>query len=322
MSGSTSSACPDPSEPMATELLLRRSILFLPADRPERFAKALASGADAVCVDLEDAVRPEAKDSAREVALGVTLKQPRRGVEVILRINDLSGDIGGRDLEAVCTADLAPDAVMLPKVVSVEEVRRAASLLERWHPDLKLIPLVETASGLAAIEALAAASTRVSAIMFGGMDLSVELKCEPEWDPLLYARSRVVHAAALAGIGTIDVPFMDVSDPEGLAREAGAVRRLGFTGKAAIHPSQVPVIQQAFSPSEADLERARKVMEASERSGGAAVLSDGKLIDRPVVEAARRTLALAQAIRARSASSAAGQSDAAGGGGGGGHRDS
>jgi (S)-citramalyl-CoA lyase len=288
---------------MPAPFSLGRSLLFFPADHPELLAKAVASGADAVCADLEDAVAPDAKEAARELALGRILAGDRRGAELVLRINDPKSEAGRRDLDALCTADSPPDALLLPKVASADEVAWVAGVLAPWHPELRVIPLIETARGLAAAEAIAQASDRVGGLMFGALDLAVELGCAVEWDALLYGRSRVVHAAALAGVGALDVPFMDVSDHEGLARQARAVRGLGFRAKAAIHPSQVPIIQDAFTPSAEELARAAEVIAADEASGGAPVLREGRVIDRPVVEAARRTLALAASMRARPAPS-------------------
>ncbi|MEO8451960.1 MAG: CoA ester lyase [Gemmatimonadota bacterium] len=288
---------------MPESIVVRRCMLFVPADRPERFVKAVASGADAVCIDLEDAVAVSAKAGAREAALSRTLKEARHGVEVILRINDPKTELGRSDLDALCTVDVPPDAVLLPKAATAAEVSWVAGVLELWHPLLTLIPLIETARGLAAAGAIAGSTPNVSGIMFGAIDLSIELGCALSWDALLYARSRVVHAAALARVGALDVPSMAVgpSNGEQLAAEARAVRELGFTGKAAIHPSQVAVIQDAFSPSEAEIGRAARVIETAERSHGAAALDEGQLVDLPVVSAARRTLARVDAIRARTA---------------------
>jgi len=133
-------------------------------------------------------------------------------------------------------------------------------------------------------------------MFFGAVDLSADLGCVIEWDALLYARSRVVAAAALAGVDAMDTPFLDVSAPEQLGDEARAVRRLGFTGKAAIHPTQVPIIQQAFSPDEKTVAWARRVVEAYEINAGGVLLVDGKLVERPVIASAQRILAAAAAV--------------------------
>ena len=281
---------------MRNDIRLRRSLLFLPASRPDRFEKALATGADVVCVDLEDGVAPGAKNEAREQAFDL-LRTVRRGpTELILRINDPNTELGRRDLHAFCESGATPDALMLPKVMAPGEIGWVEGILRPRHPDLPLVPLVETARGLTSAEGISASSPRIAFVFFGGVDLSAELGCANEWDSLLYARSRVVHAGALAGVGVMDTPYMDVADLDGLAAEARAVRRLGFTGKAAIHPSQVPVIQNAFSPSEAEMAWAQRIVRAYEQNEGGVLLVDGKLIERPVITAARRTLAIGEAV--------------------------
>jgi len=278
---------------------LRRSLLFFPADRPDRFAKAVASGADAVCIDLEDGVAAQAKDAARDIAFGRILPEARSRVEVILRINDPMTDVGRLDLDALCIAASPPDAVMIPKVDAAGEVSWLGGLLGPLAPGLRLIPTIETARALMAAEEIACASDLVGGLLFGGVDLSVELGCALDWEPLLYARSRVVHAAALAKVEAVDVPFMNLEDESALAREAAAARRLGFGGKAAIHPRQIPAINDAFSPSRAEIERALAVLAANEASGGAAIASEGALVDVPVVKAALLTLGRADAIKAK-----------------------
>ena len=140
----------------------------------------------------------------------------------------------------------------------------------------------------------------MTALLFGAYDLSVEVGCSLEWEALLYARSRVVHAAALGNAGALDVPLLDAGDAAALERDARAARQLGFVGKAAIHPRQIPVLHTVFSPDPAEIEQARAIVEAFARAGVGAFLQDGKVIDRPVVEAARQILARAEAIRLRS----------------------
>ena len=163
---------------------------------------------------------------------------------------------------------------------------------------MPLIVQIETASGLAAAEAIATASPNVAVLFFGAVDLSAELGCTIEWDALLYARSRVVAAAALVGVDAMDTPFMDVSAADALSDEARAVRRLGFTGKAAIHPTQVPIIQGAFSPDPDAVAWAKRMVEAYEANKGGVLLVDGKLIERPVIASAQRVLAIAEAVDA------------------------
>lgn len=274
-----------------------RSFLFVPGSRPELFPKAMASGADGVCVDLEDAVGPGAKDEARErtaALLGEEAPAPSPGPRtplVMVRMNAPTAPAGVRDLEALAALAHPPDAVLIPMVRDPDEVREVAAALCGPGSSVRLVPLMETARGLAAVEEIAAAADAVAALLLGGHDLSLELGARPEWEPLLYARSRLVHAAALAGIDALDMPLLDLSDAESLRAEARAARALGFTGKAAIHPDQVEPIQEIFTPDEGEVEEARRVVEAYRAADGNAVLLDGRVVDRPVLEAALRTLA-------------------------------
>ena len=166
---------------------------------------------------------------------------------------------------------------------------------------MKLVPIplvvqIETARGLAAVDGIAVASPNIAVLFFGAVDLSAELGCSIEWDALLYARSKVVAAAALVGMDVMDTPFMDVSASSQLADASRAVPRLGFTGKAAIHPSQVPIIQGAFSPAAEAVEWARRIIAAYEANDGGVLLVDGKLVERPVVASAERIIAAATAM--------------------------
>ena len=291
-----------------------RSILFVPGDRPDRYGKALSAGADAICIDLEDAVAPGAKAGAREsVARFLARREtpgptgtapagaapadatqtgaaPAHGRQplVIVRVNDPGSDEGARDAASLAGTP-PPDAFMIPKVTTDAGIRDARRLLG----DVPLIPIIETVRGLENVADIGAAgpaiaAPAVAALIFGGFDLSVELGAEPEWEPLLYARSRVVHAAALCGIDAIDMPSRDLRDMTGLRDEAAKARRLGFAGKVAVHPAQIPAIHGVFTPSPEEVERARGIVEADRAAGGGAVALDGRMVDRPVVEAARR----------------------------------
>jgi citrate lyase subunit beta/citryl-CoA lyase/(S)-citramalyl-CoA lyase len=279
------------SEPVA-DTRPRRCVLFVPGSRPERFAKALASGADQVAIDLEDAVGPADKDRAREAALAFLASQggEAAGCECGLRINPPSTPEGARDLKALAESGAAPAFVMLPKAESVADVEVVdAALGERTA---RIVPLVESPRGLLAAEALALASPRVSALMFGGYDYAVALRGRPGWESFLAPRNRLAIVAAAAGIGFIDVPFLAIDDVVGLAAETDRVIALGATAKAAIHPAQVATIQSRFLPTGEELAWARRVVEALDARAGEAVAVDGKLVDRPIELAARRALAL------------------------------
>lgn len=275
-------------------------LLFFPGTRPELLTKAAASGAGLACLDLEDAVAPESKEAAR--ASAVQLTETHGGPpRLVVRINHPSTPHGRLDLEALAEVDDAGEiTLMLPKASGARDVERVARALGGQHGNgddgraVSIIPVVETARGLAAVQEIASAEG-VGAIMFGGLDLSVELGCALAWEPLLYARSRCVLAARLAGVELIDTPFFDLEDPDGLRAEAERARGLGFTAKAAIHPRQVETIRAAFAPTVDEIDGARRVVEAAEREGAGVFLLDGRMIDRPVVDAARRLLARIEA---------------------------
>ena len=282
---------------MVASARARRSLLFVPAVRPDRYPKALATGADAVCVDLEDGVAIGAKEEARNSAVTLFSRREPTRAEVSLRINDPKTDLGQRDLEIILDAEIRPDALMLPKCDGAEEIREVVSILGDSLADLPLIVMVETARGVASAEAIASAVPTVVAVFFGAIDYSADVGCQVVWDAVLYARSRVVNAASMVGVSAIDSPFMNVEAAEMLADESRKTRALGFVGKAAIHPSQVPIIQSAFSPPASEISWAKRIVDAYERNDGGVLLVDGKLVERPVITAAKRILAIAEMIR-------------------------
>lgn len=281
-----------------------RSILFVPGYRPDRFGKALAAGADAVCIDLEDAVPPQRKVMAREAVVRFLAEHAAEGSRndidpphLMIRINDPDTGLGRVDAEALRSIR-QPDAFMIPKVRTAAGLRRAAGLLGDATP---LFALIETALGLENAADIGQASPAVAGLVFGGFDLALELRADPSWEPLLYARSRVVHAAALRGLDAIDMPSVDFGEMSRLREEAGRVRLLGFAGKMAIHPTQLPVIHEVFTPSELEVERALRILDADREAGGGAVALEGRMVDRPVAEVARRVLARARAAADRGA---------------------
>ncbi len=276
----------------------RRSFIFTPGLKPEMFPKALASGTDIVCVELEDGIAPHDKAAARESALALFAKpQADDGVERIVRINCLRDAFGLADVQAVLATDTPPPALMLPKVRTPDEVIWLDELLtERGHA-CRLHVIIETNAGLEAAFEIARSSKRIDALFFGGVDMAAELRCKNQWESLLYARSRVVHAAANASIDVIDVPFLDLQDSEGMAREAELARDLGFSGKGSIHPRQIEILNRVFTPSDAEIEHAHKLLEAFELAGTGLVVVDGKLIEKPVLREMQRIVAIAGTIR-------------------------
>lgn len=266
-----------------------RSLLFVPGSKPGRFEKALNAGADLVCIDLEDAVLPSDKLTAREAVINAVR---HFGRQLCVRVNPLSSPLGVDDLLSL--AKVQPQFVMLAKCDSVEHIDRACELLE--NTETRIIALIETIEGLAQAANIAARSDRVTALMFGGADLSAELRCDFTYEPLLHVRSQLVLAAASAGKDLIDVPFVNIKDDAGLLAETQKIKALGFTAKAAIHPCQINTIHRAFCPTDAQIEKARAIQNAvNGQDDAGVVVVNGQMVDRPIILAAKRTLQLASA---------------------------
>lgn len=258
-----------------------RSLLFVPGARPDRFEKALGAGADVVCIDLEDGTPPHQKEEARAAAAAFR-SEGRAGV----RING----VGTPEFEADCAAIRQAERcalIMVPKLESVEQV---AIVRERLGPDhAPLWVVIESAEGLRHAWGIAAAEG-VSGVLFGGADYSVDIGSDMEWDALAFARGALVAACARAGVQLLDVPYLDIRDEAGLSASTLRVRAMGFTGRACIHPDQVAGVNAAFTPTEAQVAHARKVIETFEAAAGGPALLNGKLIDLPILRAANRIL--------------------------------
>ncbi len=275
----------------------RRTFIFAPGLKPEMYPKALACGTDIVCVELEDGIAPKDKDEAREKGMALfTSPQADDGVERIVRINCLRTAFGLADVNAVLATDTPPPALMLPKVMTTDEIIWLDDLLSERGHDTRLHVIIETNASLEAVHDIAQASTRIDALFFGGVDMAAELRCSNAWEPLLYARSRVVHAAASAGIDAIDVPYLDLEDPDGMAREATLARELGFSGKGSIHPKQIPILNDVFTPSESEIAHARRILDAFAKADTGLVVVDGKLIEKPVLRDMQRILSIAERL--------------------------
>ena len=278
----------------------RRSLLFVPGLRPDRFEKALAAGADIVCVDIEDAVAVPRKEEARGLALPLfaAARDSDVGgdVECMLRINPLSTEEGLRDILALRACETPPPALMLAKVGSAEEIALYDALLDGNCANIRYHVIVESTDGLANVQEIARASARIDSLLFGAVDMSADLRAEKTWEALLYARSAVVHAAARNGLDLLDVPWLNLGDPDGLLVEARAAAALGFTGKAAIHPNQIPAINEIFSPSPAEIERARRIIAAFRENTTGLLVVDDELIELPVLRTMHRVVAIADRL--------------------------
>lgn len=275
---------------------VRRTLLFAPGNRVEIHGKALVAGADVVCLDLEDAVPPQAKAEARAIAVPFLVEAA--GPERVVRINSPRSADGLRDLLAIVEARPKAGVIFLPKVSSPEEVRWVAEILDEAGLDLRLAVLLESIEGIDKAAAILRASQRIAFAMFGGADLAAELGVEIAHEPLLYARSRVVAAARAAMIDCFDVPCIAFRDDAKVRQEAETARALGFTGKAVLHPANVATVNTAFAPTEAEIERAEAVMAAYRASPNGLAVVDGKLVERPVVLAQQRILNMRDLIRA------------------------
>lgn len=275
------------------EIHPRRSLLFVPGLRPDRFAKALESDADIVCVDIEDAVPLARKDEARALTFPLFGEVGPSHVETMVRINPLSTPEGLKDILALRDCTAPPKALMLAKPGSAAEIRLYDELLQGSCAGIRFHVIIESTDGLANVMDIANASTRIDSLLFGAVDMSADLRAEKTWEALLYARSRVVHAAARYGLDLLDVPWLNLDDQDGLKIEAEMSSAVGFTGKASIHPKQIPVINDVFSPSPDLVARARKILAEFEQDTTGLVVVDGELIERPVVRSMLRVLAIA-----------------------------
>lgn len=290
--------------------LTMRSMLFVPGDRPERFEKAAASGADAVILDLEDAVSAERRPLAR-TEIANHLRRSARRVPLWVRINPVSTSDALEDLAAVVAA--RPDGVMLPKVDRGSDVERADYWLEALEVahgitvgTIRLIPMItETAAALLNMQSFARTPARVLAMTWGAEDLAVELGASGNRDErgeyeasYQWASSLCQCAAAAAGVMAIDTVDTEIRDLAAMGARARRSRRAGYVGKLAIHPAQIAPLHEAFTPSSEEIAQAERILAAfAASSGQGALCLDGKLIDRPHLLQAERTLAAAKAAR-------------------------
>lgn len=276
--------------PLDTPIGFSCTFLFVPGTRPERFIKALDSGADGVIIDLEDAVAPDDKESARVAIraawLTFTAEQKKR---LVIRSNSPGSQFYADDLILVQNLDVA--CLLIPKSESLDQINGAAQIL----PNTGIIPMIETAIGLDRLNEIAGAE-QVLRLALGNIDLQADLGmvCDAQETELQTARFQIVLASRLAQIfPPIDGVTPSTDDIERIADDAERAKRMGFGGKLCIHPKQVFLVKSAFMPTSAELSWAQRVIEADKASKGGAVKLDGRMIDRPVVLLAQRTLAIA-----------------------------
>lgn len=281
-----------------------RSLLYIPGNNPGMIQSCSIYGADGVLLDLEDSIALTEKDAARKLVRRALGTLDFGAVLRVVRINGRDTPFFEKDLQEIVPA--RPDAVRLPKVDGPEDVLEADRIISRMEKESGIEPgtiriqaMLETARAVVNAAAIAEASPRLSGLTLGGQDLAADLgiKATKDGRELLYAKSAVVIAAKAAGLEAYDTVYTDVNDLEGLLAAAWEAVALGFSGKAAIHPSQIPVIHEAFTPTEDEVRKARAVVRAAreaEARGAGVVALDGRMIDAPVAAQAERTLELAR----------------------------
>ena len=283
-----------------------RSLVFVPGNRENMLERARSFDADIIMVDLEDSVPPGEKTAARYMAREWVPALRNEGKRVMVRVNSLDTGLTRAELETVVSPDL--HGISLGKVESVRDIRTVDTLLAPLEAaaglevgSLRIIPWIETAKAMWDAKAIAESSPRVVAIAFGAEDFTNDMGIErtDTGEEVSVPRSLVPIAARAGGVGALDSPFVRFRDPDALREDAQRARRMGYTGKFAIHPAQLEIINETFSPSAEEVEYARRVVEAwdaAEAAGRGSLAIDGRMVDVPVVKRAQNLLALAEAI--------------------------
>ena len=271
------------------KIFSRRSFIFTPPLKINMFDKAVKSGVDIVCLELEDGIAPSDKLFARQNALKIiNKKKDYNNIEVLIRINSIREIFGILDITAILNNKTQPDGLLVPKIKSPEELKILDNLFTEKKLNTKFHAIIETNSGLEKANEIAASTDRLEALFFGAVDMSAELRCQNSWNNLLYARSKVVHAAASKQLDVIDVPFLDLDNLKKMKEEATNSKNLGFTGKGAIHPKQIKTLNNVFTPSLKEVKKAKKIISLFEKSSSGLVLYEGKLIEKPVLREMHR----------------------------------
>jgi (S)-citramalyl-CoA lyase len=264
-----------------------KSWLFTPGNKSDRFSRAAEIHADALIIDLEDAVAPSAKQKARDAAIKYLGELPRKHLPCALRVNSPTTKLGVDDLHALLSSSATPDFVVLPKCNSSALVDFIHGLLREAHKSTEVIALIETAKAVEGLEGILHGETKPAGLLFGAADMAADLGAETAWEPLLWVRSRVIQAAAAAGVPVLDSPYFDITNLEGLKQETKASASLGFMGKCAIHPKQIATINEVFTPSVEEVAKARDILRVNQQGVGSV---DHQMVDEAVARKARLVL--------------------------------
>lgn len=281
---------------------LRRTMMFVPGNNPGMMQDAFIYGPDSIMLDLEDSVTLAEKDTARLLVYNALKTIDYGNIEMVVRINPLSTPYGRKDIEAVVKAGV--DVVRMPKTETADEVREVEAEIEKVEKKIgcvgrtKIMAAIESALGVVNAYAIATASSRMMGIALGAEDYCANLKTQrtPEGIELLLARQTIVVAARAAGIDCIDTVFSNLNDMEGFRREVELIKKLGFDGKSIINPRQIEIVNEVFTPSQKDIDKAVAIVEAlheAARRGSGVIALNGKMIDKPVVIRAQHTIDLA-----------------------------
>ena len=283
----------------------RRALLYMPGDDRRKIEKSTTLGVDSICMDMEDGVAANKKAEAREVIAQAMKELDFGKSERCIRINSIGSGMEKYDLAAALATN--PDSIVVPKIESAEQVRWVSDHMETYELSsnrniggIRLLVGVETAKGIMNLREIAEAGKRLEAIIFGGEDFAASVGAvrTKEATELLYARQAVVTACAANDLQAIDIVFIDFKDNEGLRLEAEQGAGFGFSGKQIIHPNQVSVVQEAFTPSESAIEYAKRIVESfesSQKEGRGAYALDGRMIDMPLLKNAQKVLDRARA---------------------------
>ncbi|MEZ3532931.1 MAG: citrate (pro-3S)-lyase subunit beta [Muribaculaceae bacterium] len=281
---------------------LRRTMMFVPGNNPGMMADAHIYGPDSIMLDLEDSVTMAEKDTARLLVYNALKSVDYGDTEMVVRINPLNTPYGKKDIEAVVKAGV--DVIRMPKTETAEEVIEVEREIERVEKELgcvgrtKIMAAIESALGICNAYAIATASPRMMGIALGAEDYCANLKTQrtPDGDELRLARETIVVAARAAGIDALDTVYSNLNDMETFRKEVEFIHRLGFDGKSIINPRQIEVVNEVFAPTEKAIEKARTILAAikeAEKKGSGVIAVNGKMVDRPVVIRAQRTIDLA-----------------------------
>jgi (S)-citramalyl-CoA lyase len=268
-------------------ILSLKSWLFTPATKADRFGRAAEVHADALIIDLEDAVALSDKQKARTAAFQYLEQAAQGRLPCALRINAPVTRTGIEDLHSLLESSAAPDYIILPKCDSPAFIRMMRTLLDQAAKDTEIIALIESAKAVEALPDIVGSEVRPVALMFGAADMAADLGAKTTWETLFFVRSRIRQVAASAGVVVVDSPFFDIADLEGLKRETKAAEDFGFHGKAAIHPKQISIINEVFTPSAEEVARARQILTVNQQGVGSV---DHQMVDEAVARKARLVL--------------------------------